>query len=89
MTVFRSAYEQIGNTLALWIDSGVDRSWGGMVIPMTWFQALNPLLVITMTPLLLAHWRRRAEAEARHPAGPAHGDRRVDRRRCPIPCSPP
>lgn len=62
VTVFRSAYEQIGNTLALWIDSGVDRSWGGMAIPMTWFQALNPLLVITMTPLLLAHWRRRAEA---------------------------
>lgn len=61
-TIFRGAYEQIGNTLALWIDSGVDRSWGGFVIPMTWFQSLNPLLVIAMTPLLLAHWRRRADA---------------------------
>jgi POT family proton-dependent oligopeptide transporter len=29
---------------------------------MTWFQALNPLLVISMTPLLLVHWRRRADA---------------------------
>jgi POT family proton-dependent oligopeptide transporter len=28
---------------------------------MTWFQSLNPLLVISMTPLLLLHWRRRAE----------------------------
>ena len=29
---------------------------------MTWFPSLDPLLVIMMTPLLLAHWRRRAQA---------------------------
>jgi POT family proton-dependent oligopeptide transporter len=29
---------------------------------MTWFPSLNPLLVIMMTPVLLAHWRRRAQA---------------------------
>src|SRR5690606_22863712 len=51
-TIFRGAYEQIGNTLPLWTDMGVDRTWGNAVIPMTWFQALNPLLVISMTPLL-------------------------------------
>ncbi|WP_058836635.1 peptide MFS transporter [Luteimonas abyssi] len=61
-TVFRGAYEQIGNTLPLWIDTGVDRVWAGITIPMTWFQSLNPLLVIAMTPLLLMVWRRRAEA---------------------------
>jgi proton-dependent oligopeptide transporter, POT family len=33
-----------------------------MIIPMTWFQSLNPLLVMLMTPVLLAHWRRRAQA---------------------------
>jgi POT family proton-dependent oligopeptide transporter len=60
-TIFRGAYEQIGNTVALWTDVGVDRALGGMVIPMTWFQALNPLLVISMTPLLLLHWRRSAD----------------------------
>jgi len=60
-TIFRGAYEQIGNTVALWTDVGVNRAWGGFVIPMTWFQALNPLLVISMTPLLLVHWRRRAD----------------------------
>ena len=64
VTVFRGAYEQMGNTLALWIDSGVDRGWAGRVIPMTWFQALNPLGVIAMTPLLLAYWRRRSAAGA-------------------------
>ena len=62
VTVFRGAYEQVGNTVALWADAGVDRAIGTVVIPMTWFQSLNPLLVILMTPPLLAWWRRRAEA---------------------------
>jgi len=61
-TIFRGAYEQVGNTVALWTDAGVDRALGGFVIPMTWFQALNPLLVITMTPFLLLRWRRQADA---------------------------
>jgi proton-dependent oligopeptide transporter, POT family len=64
VTVFRGAYEQVGNTVALWADAGIDRSIGLRTIPMTWFQSLNPLLVIMMTPLLLAHWRRRAQAGA-------------------------
>ena len=46
VTVFRGAYEQVGNTVALWTDDGVDRAIGGFVIPMTWFQSLNPLFVI-------------------------------------------
>jgi proton-dependent oligopeptide transporter, POT family len=61
VTVFRGAYEQVGNTVALWTDVGINRSTPLMTIPMTWFQALNPLLVIVITPMLLAHWRRRAK----------------------------
>lgn len=60
VTVFRGAYEQVGNTVALWADTGVDRIVGGLTVPMTWFQSLNPMLVILMTPMLLAHWQRRA-----------------------------
>jgi len=66
ITVFRGAYEQLGNTIALWAESGVDRAIGSGNIPMTWFQALNPLLVILMTPFLLAYWRRRATAGREH-----------------------
>ena len=43
-------------------DVGIDRTTALMTIPMTWFQSLNPLLVFIMTPLLLARWRRQAEA---------------------------
>ncbi|MDR0183271.1 peptide MFS transporter [Lysobacter arvi] len=58
--LFRGAYEQTGNTIALWADAGIDRDFLGLVIPMTWFQALNPLLVIALTPVLVAHWVRQA-----------------------------
>jgi len=61
VTVFRGAYEQVGNTVALWIENA-DRHFGNFEIPMTWFQSLNPLLVIAMTPVLLVRWRRKADA---------------------------
>ncbi|MCR5876179.1 peptide MFS transporter [Phenylobacterium sp. J426] len=67
VVVFRAAYEQMGNTVALWADQGVDRVvGGGFEIPMTWFQSLNPLLVFALTPFLLAHWSRQA-ARGREP----------------------
>ncbi len=62
VTIFRGAYEQVGNTVALFADQGIDRTTAVMTIPMTWFQSLNPLLVFLMTPALLAYWRRRAGA---------------------------
>lgn len=61
VSVFRAAYEQVGNTVALWADSGLERHAGDFAIPMTWFQSLNPLFVMLMTPPLLAYWRKRAE----------------------------
>ena len=69
VVVFRGAYEQIGNTVALWADAGVNRSAGlGWTIPGTWFQALNPLLVFAVTPVLLVLWARRGRtAHASHP----------------------
>ena len=65
--VFRGAYEQTGNTIALWADVGLDRNAGGFVIPMTWFQSLNPFLVIFMTPVLVAWWTQQA-GRGREPA---------------------
>ena len=62
VTVFRSAYEQVGNTVALWTDVGIDRRAGSLLLPMTWFQSLNSLFVIAFTQPLLAVWRRRAAA---------------------------
>jgi proton-dependent oligopeptide transporter, POT family len=59
VVIFRTAYEQVGNTLPLWIEHA-DRSVGAFVIPMTWFQSLNPLLVLLLTPWFVARWIRHA-----------------------------
>lgn len=60
VVIYRSAYEQVGNTVALWAEHGVNRTVGGWTIPMTWFQALNPLGIFIFTPLIVARWTRLA-----------------------------
>ncbi len=62
VTVFRSSYEQIGNTFALWMRDDVDRVIAGVEIGAAMFFSLNPLLVMLVTPLLLARWKRQAQA---------------------------
>jgi len=57
--LFRIAYEQIGNSIALWAEAGVDRDIGvsgHFVVPMTWFQSLNPLFIFLFTPIILRWW---------------------------------
>jgi POT family proton-dependent oligopeptide transporter len=55
--IFRGAYEQNGNTVAIWNDVGVDRRLaGGWSIPLTWFQSLNPLVIFIGTPILVGYW---------------------------------
>lgn len=61
VVVFRSGYEQSGNTLAVWAETSVDRALWGMTVPVTWMQSLNPLFVFLFTPFLIAAWRRAAE----------------------------
>lgn len=60
VVLFRAAYEQTGNTIALWADTRVDRVAGAFTIPFGWFIALNPAVVILLTPLLVAYWTRQA-----------------------------
>jgi POT family proton-dependent oligopeptide transporter len=60
VVLFRSAYEQVGNTLAVWADSSVDRHVVGVLIPVTWFQSLNPMFVFMISPLMMGMWSRRA-----------------------------
>ncbi|WP_226019042.1 peptide MFS transporter [Novosphingobium sp. FKTRR1] len=60
VVVFRGAYEQMGNSVALWADTDVNRSVAGYLIPGSWFQSLNPLLVFALTPVLVAWWNRSA-----------------------------
>ena len=63
VVLFRIGYEQSGNVIALWVSDFTDRSLFGGTIPATWFQSINPLLIIVETPLLIRFWRRRKAKE--------------------------
>ena len=60
MTLFWAAYEQQGNTIALWADAQTDRSihllFWRFEIPVTWFQAFNPFMIFAFTPIIIALW---------------------------------
>jgi POT family proton-dependent oligopeptide transporter len=61
VVIFRAAYEQSGNSVALWADTGIDKHvYGKVFIPMTWFQSLNPLGIFLFTPFMVAAWTRLA-----------------------------
>jgi POT family proton-dependent oligopeptide transporter len=60
--VFRGAYEQLGNTISLWAYAGIDRNvLGDRFIPASWFQSVNPAVVILFSPLLIGFWAWRAK----------------------------
>ena len=62
VVIFRGAYEQVGNTIALWADTGIDRQiTSGWAIPMTWFIGIDSLVVFTFTPVLVTRWARLAK----------------------------
>lgn len=66
LTLWWACYEQQGNIIALFADANTDRRLiPGLIdwqIPVTWFQAFNPFMIFTFTPLLLSFWVRQANA---------------------------
>jgi POT family proton-dependent oligopeptide transporter len=63
--VFWAVYEQQGNTMQSWADERT--LWPrvlGFTIPSTWFQSMNPLLIILLAPLLDLYWDRQARRGA-------------------------
>jgi proton-dependent oligopeptide transporter, POT family len=62
VVLFRVGYEQSGNVIALWVSDRTDRSLDLLglrfAIPATWFQSINPLLIILGTPVLIRLWKR-------------------------------
>lgn len=59
---FWAAYGQLGSTIALWVESGINRSITGfgktVLIPATWFQSINPILIFIFGPVVTWLWRR-------------------------------
>ncbi len=57
-TFFWMAFEQAGSTLNLFADNNTDRMLGSWEFPASWFQSVNPLLILLLSPLFAGIWSR-------------------------------
>ncbi len=55
---FWMGFEQAGGTMNLFADKLTDRVMFGWEMPASWFQAINPLLIIALAPLFAMLWPR-------------------------------
>jgi proton-dependent oligopeptide transporter, POT family len=54
--VFWMGFEQAGGTLTLFADKKTDRVLAGNSFPASWYQSVNPLLIIALAPLFSMLW---------------------------------
>jgi POT family proton-dependent oligopeptide transporter len=55
---FWIGFEQAGGSLTLYASNSVDRNLFGFVIPASFFQSINPLIIILLGPLIANFWLR-------------------------------
>ena len=53
---FWSAFEQAGSSLTIFADKNVDRMLGSFEFKTTWFQSVNPVVVVCFAPIMAALW---------------------------------
>lgn len=53
---FWAAFEQAGCSLTLIADQQCDRHIGAWEVPTTWFQSINPIVVVTFAPVMATLW---------------------------------
>jgi POT family proton-dependent oligopeptide transporter len=66
--VFWMVYAQGGNTLQLFADENADWHIFGLVAPSTWYQAVNPMCIFILTPLLTMLWGWQARRKKEPPS---------------------
>jgi len=53
---FWSAFEQAGSSLTIFADQQCDRHIGSWEMPTTWFQSINPIVVVCFAPVMAMLW---------------------------------
>ncbi|OLD93058.1 MAG: hypothetical protein DMD31_03375 [Gemmatimonadetes bacterium] len=66
--LFWGAYEQAGSTLNLFADRYTDLNILGYLIPSSWLQSVQPIMVIALAPVLAWLWVRLGPREPSSPA---------------------
>lgn len=61
--MFWAGFEQVGSSFSIFAERFTIRKFGGLEVPASWIQALNPLCVIALAPLVAMLWSRLARGE--------------------------
>lgn len=56
VTFFWMGFEQAGGTMTLFADTQTDRHLGSFEIPASWFQSINPFVIVAFAPLFSMLW---------------------------------
>jgi proton-dependent oligopeptide transporter, POT family len=67
---FWICYEQVGSSLSLFADKHIARTLGSFVIPASWFQSINPIVILIFAPLVTLLWDN-LQRRGREPGAPA------------------
>lgn len=54
--LFWMIYDQSGSLLTIFADNDTDRMIGGWEFPASWFQSVNPFMIIVLAPLFASLW---------------------------------
>ena len=68
--LFWAGFEQAGSSFNLFAERHTTRVVGGFEIPTGWFQSLNPVFIITLSPVMAALWVTLTK-QNRNPSVPA------------------
>ncbi len=60
---FWTGFEQAGSSLTMFTQKLTNRDFFGMTIPVAWFQSINPVFVLILSPILAKLWFRLANRE--------------------------
>jgi proton-dependent oligopeptide transporter, POT family len=66
---FWACYEQFGSSLSLFADRHVARTLGHFEIPASWFQSINPVVILIFAPMLACLWNVLCQKD-REPSAP-------------------
>ena len=69
ITIFpHIAYYQLANVLPVWLEGHANMGAGGFLLPIPWFQSIDPLFSIISLPLLFALWRWQGRGSGNEPS---------------------
>jgi len=58
-TAQATAYSQQYNVFSVWAEARLDRTLFGWTVPVTWFQSVDPIATVLLTPVFVSLWAGR------------------------------